>query len=156
MDNDVRLRPAELADKSVVRQVLEFNAYEFSRFDGADLDRHGTFGCRYLDHYWTESDRHPFLILIGRHLAGVALVRAGTPNSMAEFLVLPKYRRSGVGRAAAAAVFSRFQGEWETHEVPGNDQAVEFWRQAIPVDFTETTNEHGTTQRFTITTQLRR
>lgn len=150
MDIDARLREAPIEDKLVVRQLLEFNSYEFSRFDGADVDSHGTFGYRYLDHYWTERDRHPFLIEVGTHLAGVALVRSGRPHSMAEFLVLPKYRRSGVGSAAARLVFSRFAGEWETHEVPGNDRAVEFWRQAIPVEFSETTNEDGTTQRFTI------
>jgi predicted acetyltransferase len=151
VDNDVRLVPAELEDKSVVRRLLEFNAYEFSRFDGADTDIHGTFGYRFLDHYWTEPDRHPFLIQVGPQLAGIALVRGGRPNSIAEFLVLPKYRRCGVGRAAARAVFSLFHGDWETHEVPGNDRAVEFWRQAIPVEFTETTSEDGTTQRFTVT-----
>lgn len=43
-----------------------------------DVDSHGTFGCRYLDHFWTESDRHRFLIEIGAHLAGVAVVRSET------------------------------------------------------------------------------
>jgi predicted acetyltransferase len=31
---------------------------------------------------------------------------------MAEFFVLPKYRRGGVGTDAARAVFARFPGEW--------------------------------------------
>src|SRR5262249_43623401 len=103
VESDVRLAPAGIGDKSVVHRLLEFNAYEFSRFNGADVDRHPSFGYRHLDHYWTEPDRHPYLIEVGTQLAGVVLVRSGTPHSMAEFLVLPKYRRSGVGGAAARA-----------------------------------------------------
>ncbi|MBV9597220.1 MAG: GNAT family N-acetyltransferase [Chloroflexi bacterium] len=144
------MKPAQLQDKALIRQLLEFNAYEFSRFDGADLDAHGRFGYRYLDHYWTEPTRHPFLITVKAFLAGIALVRAGPPHILAEFLVMPKYRRRGVGTTAARQVFARFLGEWEVHEVPGNDVAVQFWRKAIPAPFSETHDDHGTTQRFAI------
>jgi len=150
MERDVRLVRADIEDKLVVRQLLEFSAYEFSRFDGADVDQHGSFGYRYLDHYWTEPDRHPFLIRVSEQIAGTVLVRSGRPNSISEFLVLRKYRRSGVGVAAARSAFTLFPGDWETHEVVGNDEAVDFWRHAIPVRFTETTAPHGTTQLFTI------
>ncbi len=129
---------------------MEFNAYEFSQFDGADVDAHGTFGYRYLDHYWTEATRHPYLIKVSERIAGVVLVRSGTRRQMAEFLVLPKYRRSGVGTLAARAAFALFPGEGETHEVAGNDGAVAFWRRAIPVTFEETAAADGTTQRFLI------
>jgi predicted acetyltransferase len=144
----VQVQPAQLQDKAVIRQFLEFNAYEFSRFDGADLDPHGRFGYRFLDHYWTEPDTHPFLITVDARLAGTALLRAGPPHSMAEFLVMPKYRRTGVGTAAARQVFARFAGEWEVHEVPGNAVAVEFWREAIPAPFSEAHDDQGMTQRF--------
>lgn len=60
-----------LADKDVLRHLLEFLAYEHSSFDGADLDGHGRFGYRYLDHYWTDHDRHPYLITAGGRIAGM-------------------------------------------------------------------------------------
>lgn len=85
----MRVVAASLADKEVVRQLLEFNAYEFSRSDGLDVDDHGRFGYRYLDHYWTEPGRHPYVIRADGHIAGMALVREGPPWSIAEFLVLP-------------------------------------------------------------------
>lgn len=78
------------------------------------------------------------------------LIRAGTPHSIAEFLVLPKYRRRGVGTAAARAAFAEFPGDWEVHQVPGNRAAVEFWHRAIPVPFVETVDGDGTTQHFSI------
>ena len=38
----IEVRVAGLADKDVLRHLLEFLAYEHSRFDGADLDGHGS------------------------------------------------------------------------------------------------------------------
>ncbi|MGN6677163.1 MAG: GNAT family N-acetyltransferase [Streptosporangiaceae bacterium] len=144
------VRAADLGDREIVRQLLEFNAYEFSRFDGADLDGNGRFGYAYLDLYWTEPGRRPYLILVGASIAGMALVREGPPHSVAEFLIMPKYRRAGVGTTAARDLLSRHPGRWELHQVPGNERAVAFWRHAIPCEFTEHQDEHGITQTFTL------
>jgi predicted acetyltransferase len=148
----VRVEPALLEDKELIRQLLEFNGYEFSRLTDADLDAHGRFGYRYLDHYWTEPDRRPFLITVDAHLAGMALVGVGPPHTIAEFLIMPKYRRRGVGTAAARQLFARFPGAWDVHELARNTAAVDFWRKAIPGPFSETQDEHGTTQHFVIST----
>jgi predicted acetyltransferase len=127
-----------------------FQAYEHSRFDDADLDCHGRFGYRYLDHYWTEPGRYSYLITSNGKIAGMALVRHGPPHSMAEFLVMPRYRRSGVGTSAARRLFTSLPGPWQVREVVGNDAAVGFWRAVIPYPFTEEQDGHGTTQRFTV------
>lgn len=147
---DVRVIPAELNAKEIIRQLLEFNAYEFAAFFAdAELDEHGRFGYRWLDHYWTEADRHPFIIRVDGRIAGMTLVRGTDQLSIAEFLIMPQYRRRNVGLIAARQVFDLFDGEWSVHQVPGNDRATAFWRRAIPVPFTETMDEGGTTQRFT-------
>jgi predicted acetyltransferase len=137
--------------KPVLRRLLEFNAYEFSALDGRDIGPHGEYGYRYLDHYWSERDRRvPLFIDVGGQIAGFTLLRQGPPHAVSEFLVLPKYRRHGVGQAAAGQVLRSLPGEWTTHEVAGNDRAVAFWRRAIPVPFTETVDSDGTTQHFRI------
>jgi predicted acetyltransferase len=137
--------------KLIVRRLLELNAYEFSAIDGQDIGPDGEYGYPYLDHYWSEADdRAAFLFQVDGHLAGFALVRVGKPHQVAEFLVLPKYRRHGLGTEAARQVLSRFQGEWVTHEVARNEAGAAFWRRAIPVRFTETSDTTGTTQRFVI------
>lgn len=148
---DVRVVPAEPQAKEVLRQLLEFNAYEFAAFfEDSELDEHGRFGYRWLDHYWTEPDRQPFLIRVGDRIGGMTLVRGTDQRSIAEFLIMPQYRRQGAGLVAARQIFDRFGGDWSVHQVPGNDRAVSFWRRAIPVPFTETVNDGGTTQRFTM------
>ena len=146
------VRQASEEAKPIVRRLLELNAYDFSAIDGRDIGPDGEYGYRYLDHYWgAANDRAAFLFYVDGQLAGFALVRVGTPHQVAEFLVLPKYRRHGLGTAAARQILSRWRGEWITHEVPGNDGAVAFWRRAIPVHFTETSDATGTIQRFVIT-----
>ncbi|HEY2172897.1 MAG TPA: GNAT family N-acetyltransferase [Mycobacteriales bacterium] len=150
---DVEVVRAELADKEVLRQLLEFNAYEFARLsDDAVLNERGRFGYSWLDHYWTEPTRHPFLIRVRGQIGGIVLVTGTDPRSIAEFLVMPQYRRLGVGLAAARYVFELFGGAWSVHEVPGNEAAVAFWRRAIPVEFAETCDDDGTTQRFRMPT----
>lgn len=148
---DVTVVPADETQKAVLRRLLEFNAYEFSRLDGRDVDDDGRYGYPYLDHYWQEpEDRRPFLIRCDGRVAGFALVRRGQPHTVAEFFIFPKYRRAGVGKAAAAAILRTWRGAWSTHQVPGNIAASAFWRHAIPTPYTETTDASGTTQSFLI------
>jgi predicted acetyltransferase len=145
----VEVVPAEVGDKGVVRRLMELYQYDFSEIVRGDVDVHGEFGYRYLDHYWTEADRHPFLFRVDGKWAGFAMVRGGDPNLMSEFFVMRTYRREGIGRTTARTLFRMFPGPWLVHEVPGNDAAVAFWRDAIPHGFEESSDVLGTTQRFT-------
>jgi predicted acetyltransferase len=137
--------------------------HDFSEWDGADVDEHGYFGYRYLDHYWTESGRHPFLVRVDRKLGGFALIRertdAGTGQAvieMSEFFVLRKYRQRGVGTQIAFQLFDLFPGRWEVAQTAENVTAQRFWRRAIATytagNFTESTvandEQHGPVQSF--------
>jgi predicted acetyltransferase len=87
----------------------------------------------YLDLYWRESGRFPYLIRVDSQVAGFALVRKNERDcfEIAEFCVLAAFRRMGAGSAAAAAIFSAHPGEWEVQGFPGNAAAAAFWRHAI-------------------------
>jgi predicted acetyltransferase len=146
----VTVETARIEDKEIVRRLLELSAFELSRFDGSDTDGRAGRGYRYLDAYWLDAARHPFLIRVRGQIAGLCLVREGAPHSIAEFLILPEYPRTGAGTVAARTIFARFPGEWEVREIPGNEAAVAFWRRAIPTEFVETVGADGTVQRFTI------
>lgn len=146
----VEVEPVPLADKEVLRRLMELYIYDYSEYMGWDVDEHGVFGYRYLDHYWTEEDRHPFFLRVDGHVAGFALVRAGTPHDMAEFFVMRKYRRGGVGTEAARALFMHFPGAWEVRQMQENVGATAFWRTAIPVPFEEEVRDGRPVQLFTI------
>jgi predicted acetyltransferase len=137
-------------DRPVLRRLLELYRYDFSEFDRADVDPHGEFGYRYLDHYWTDEARRPFLFRVEGRSAGFALVRLGETHDMAEFFVLRKYRRAGVGREAAADLLRRFPGHWTVRQQLTNPAATTFWRAAIPYDFTERRTEQEVVMELTV------
>jgi predicted acetyltransferase len=146
----VEVTTATPDDREALRQLVELYAYDFSEFNRADVDADGRYGYRYFDAIWTEPERHALLVRVDGVLAGFAIVRTGDPHDMAEFFIMRKYRRSGVGRNAARAVFARFPGPWQTRQQFENAGATKFWRRAIPVAFEEADNAAGPVQRFVI------
>ncbi len=152
---NIEIAPVPIGDKAVLRRLLELYHYDYSEYDGADLDAHGLYGYEYLDHYWTEPGRHPFLIRVAGQLAGLALVRcietpdAGVVHTIAEFFVLRKYRQQGIGREAAWQLFDRFPGPWRVCQETPNLPAQRFWRQVI-AEYTQSayTEEHFDTEAW--------
>lgn len=134
---DVEIQRASLDDKSILRNLLELCRHDYSEYDGADVDEHGRFGYEYLDHYWTEPERHPFLVRVSGKLAGFVLVRSvaledqPVTHAIAEFFVLRKYRRQGIGRNVAWRIFDMFPGQWRVCQEAENLPAQSFWRQVI-------------------------
>ena len=135
---EVTLKPIAIEEKSVLRNLLELCQHDYSEFNGAEIDQHGYFGYQYLDHYWTEVGRHPFFILAAGKVAGFALVRTlaeegndGSCYSLAEFFILRKYRRQGIGGRAARLIFDQFAGTWKVGQEANNVVAQHFWRTVI-------------------------
>jgi predicted acetyltransferase len=145
---EIELVPASEPDRAVLRRLLELYRYDVSEFNGADVDQHGEFGYRYLDHYWTEEDRAAFLLQVDGHWAGFALVRRTAPFDMAEFFVMRKYRRRGIGRQAAIQLFQRFPGPWQVRQQQANPPSTSFWRSVIPYPFKERRTSEEVVQEF--------
>jgi predicted acetyltransferase len=129
---DIQVTSASIDEKSILRNLFELYIYDYSEYMGWDLDQHGLFGYRYLDHYWTEPNRYPFLVRADDNLAGFALVSVVDDRThMSEFFILRKYRRQGVGEAVARNLFARFPGPWHVDELAQNEAAQRFWRTVI-------------------------
>ncbi|HEY9076254.1 MAG TPA: GNAT family N-acetyltransferase [Anaerolineaceae bacterium] len=135
--------PVPFEQKPVLRRLMELYLYEFSAMQDKEISEYGEYGYHYFDHYWTDSNRFPFLIRANGKIAGFALVLRSSlfsdqesslssrTTAMAEFFVLLKYRRKGVGAEAAALLFDRFPGRWEVGEIEENPAAHAFWRRII-------------------------
>lgn len=133
---NTELVSARVEDKSIIANLLQLYLYDFSELAGWAINEHGLFNYPYLDHYWTEPDRHPFLVRVDGELAGFALVRTlvmegGQENHLAEFFILRKLRRIGVGETAARQLFDRFPGTWTVAQRDWNIGAQRFWRRVI-------------------------
>jgi predicted acetyltransferase len=134
----ITLLPAAASDKPALANLMQLYHYDLSEVTGADVDQHGRFDSACLEAYWAEADCHPFLIRVDQQLAGFALVnrqsRLRTPfhgHSIADFFVLRRYRRQGVGRTAAMLLFDRFPGAWEVSSGADNVPGHVFWRGVV-------------------------
>jgi len=133
---NIEVLPAALQDKPLLQRMMELYQYDFSEFDGADLDAHACYGYTYLDHYWVDEGRHPFLVRVDGKLAGFVLVSdyvllPGNERSISEFFILRKYRHQGIGKHAAYWIFDTFPGKWEVQQIAANLPAQRFWRSVI-------------------------
>jgi predicted acetyltransferase len=133
---DISIAPVPIEQKPVIRNMLELYIHDLSEFAGFDLGETGLYGYRWLDHYWTEPDRSPFLIRVNGRLAGFALInqipRHGQLESrIAEFFILRKYRQQGIGEFVARDLFARYPGPWYVEELRDNEPAQRFWRSVI-------------------------
>ena len=65
---------------------------------------------KYIERYWQEENRHPYILKCDNELAGFVLQRLNenNMNEIAEFFVLNKYRRKGVGTFAANKLFELY------------------------------------------------
>jgi predicted acetyltransferase len=134
----ISLDPARPEERAALAELFQLYSYDWSELLPLDVGDDGRFDDYPLDAYWREEWRHPFLIRAGGKLAGFALVSrrsrltgADGVADMAEFFVMRRYRRKGVGFAAAAAAFDRFKGPWEVRQRPNNVTATAFWRRVI-------------------------
>ncbi|WP_193105030.1 GNAT family N-acetyltransferase [Brachybacterium sp. FME24] len=135
--------PASGEDFDLLGRLLQLYFYDFSEYTGDDVDDEGSFHYAWLDTYRHEQDRYAYVVRVDGHPAGFALVRQGDPTQMAEFFVLRKYRRDGVGRRTARLLFDAHVGSWSVTQLATNPEATSFWRRAIPVPFDETVHADG-------------
>lgn len=153
VSNEVEVVPAEESQREILGNLMQLYLHDFSEFDSRDVDESGRYGYRYLDFYWSDPRRWPFLFRLAGQFAGFALVREEAGRfQMAEFFVLRKYRRLGVGEAAARQLFRRFPGLWQVSQLAANTVATAFWREVIgriAGSFEEVTGEEGPEQLFT-------
>src|SRR4051794_11399884 len=134
MPPKVEIIPASKDQQPVLANLLELYAHDFSELLPLELDPTGRYGYTPLPLYWREPHRYPFLLRAGGQLAGFALVKQGSEVSnnpsvwdMAEFFVVRRHRRGGVGMAAAHQLWRRFPGSWEIRVMEANRAAVPFW-----------------------------
>lgn len=121
-------------NRAIFGNLLQFYLHDMSEYTGARVNDEGLFEVsEYVQRYWREPERHPFFIKVRDRHAGFVLVReiARTSHSIAEFFVIRRLRRCGVGKSAAFQIFDRFPGEWHVAEDEANLPAQAFWRTII-------------------------
>lgn len=134
----VELIEVSESEKSVLFNIFEKYFYEFSQWEKADVEDDGLYHYEWLDCYFTEENRFPYLIKVDGKLAGLVMVSdypevpdVPTDFCLSEFFVMHKYRRCGVGRKAVFQVLDKHHGKWQLKCHPHNIASVKFWNTVI-------------------------
>ncbi len=157
--SNVVVKPTARNERSLIAGMLQPYLGELAVYTGQKQGGNGRYQYPYLDAYWEEEGRHPFIFELGTQVIGFALIRevkGGT--SVAEFFIKPNYRLQGHGRAAAHALFHAFPGRWAVRQQLMDADAQAFWRTIIgEIDShyeerieTAPDGRSGTVQRFRV------
>src|ERR1700712_3027854 len=116
---NMKLALASIEDRNIIKNLMQYYIYDFSEYIHCDVEEDGLFAAySHLDAYWGEENRFPYIITQDEQYAGFVLVRyiaSTTRNyfSIAEFFIMKKYRRQGIGKGVAQQIFDLHKGPWE-------------------------------------------
>lgn len=142
MSDGLDIRVATASERPALENLLQFYIHDFSElFAGTlrcDVESDGRYRSDIpLANWWSLVDHLPLLLRVNDKLAGFVLLNAtahsgaAVDRNIAEFFVVRKYRRRGMGRVAAHTLFNRYPGRWEAAVMRANTNALHFWEQTI-------------------------
>ena len=105
---NICLKKADPAKKEILFRLLQYSLFEESLHDQNTINEDALFDYPWFDLYFTEKDR-----------------------GIAEFMILPSFRRNHIGRDAALQCFEMYPGNWEVSPSFGSRQAYLFWENVI-------------------------
>ena len=135
----VTLEPATANQAPLLANLLELYIHDLSEVFPVEVGLDGRFGYPRLPTYWQAPEtRFAFLIRSGTKVAGFVLATLGSSatddpevRDVAEFFVLRSQRRSGIGRAAAFALWAILPGPWVVRVSEANRAGLSFWGEVI-------------------------
>ena len=130
---DVRLDKVLLEEKDILYRLLQFALYDGSKYTDNDIDSNGIFSYKWFDNYFTDENRFSYFIRSNDDIIGIVMINKHMKvfkdgHSVAEFLVLPKYRKHHIGSKVAYMVFDMFPGNWEVEPLEKSEEACMFWK----------------------------
>jgi predicted acetyltransferase len=87
-----------------------------------------------FDDFWQQPKHWPFWAVQDGKRIGFALIRfVDDAMQMAQFYIVPEYRRGNIGLHFARDVIARHRGCWRIRQMAANVGAVAFWRRVVEI-----------------------
>lgn len=144
---DIYLDRVSNNSKDTLYRLLQYSLFEESLNDGNEMNNEGIFEYKYFDNYFSDEDRYAFFIkekdtnkLLGFVMINTYMQKNCNGHSIAEFMVIPKYRKNKIGKKTSFKCFEMYKGNWEVSPSFGSEQAYNFWEKVIN-QYTNNKNE---------------
>lgn len=131
-----KLEKVSLDKKDILYNLLQFALYDGSMYIENQLNEKGEFNYTWFDNYFTDNDREAFFIKNEDNYLGFVMINENLKfndlgKSVAEFLIMPQYRRNHIGKRVAMEIFDMYRGIWEIEPIENSIEAYNFWKKTI-------------------------
>ena len=135
---EVYLSNVKNEEREILYRLLQYSLFEESENDLNEMNSEAVFEYKYFDSYFTDNNRYAYFIkekgtnrLLGFVMVNEYMQKYMNGHSIAEYLVIPKYRRNKIGKKIAFAIFDKFPGNWEVKPSYNSEKAYKFWKKTI-------------------------
>ena len=135
---NIYLEKVKEENKEVLYRLLEYSLYEESANDLNEMNEDAIFEYKYFNSYFTDDDRDAYFIreketnkILGFAMVNTYVQVFENGHSIAEFMVIPKYRKNHIGKTVAFELFDRYRGNWEVSPSYNSCSALFFWNKVI-------------------------
>ena len=130
---NIFLEKVNINDKEILYRLLQYSLFEESENDLNEMNDKAIFEYQYFEKYFTDKDRDAYFIKEKNtnKLLGFAMINTYTQifdngHSIAEYMVIPKYRRNKIGKKIAIELFNKYKGNWEVKPSLNSNKAYLF------------------------------
>jgi predicted acetyltransferase len=148
-----KIQIVPLAKKEHMRKYFYDYLTELSEFDPHIVfDENGSPVYKWYDAYWEDNGRYPIFLIINNQIAGLSMVRflGEDVYEMAEFYVLPEFRKDGNAIWFAGEVVKLFDGNFEISTRHTNPRAIKFWDKFVKTFDVYDCNDDETWRNWTL------
>lgn len=141
-----RLERVKIEDKDILYRLLQYSLFEESLTDQNEMNNEAIFEYKWFDSYFQDNNREAYIIkeqntnkILGFAMVNQYMQKSKDGHSIAEFMIVPKYRRLKIGKRVAIELFNMHKGNWEVKPSYGSVVALAFWKSVID-EYTQNNN----------------
>ncbi len=133
-----KLERVKIEEKDILYRLLQYSLFEESLTDLNEMNSEAIFEYKWFDNYFSDENREAYFIkeqdsnkLLGFAMVNQYMQKNEDGHSIAEFMIIPKYRRLKIGKRVAIDLFYMHKGIWKVKPSYDSKSAFLFWKNVI-------------------------
>lgn len=138
MNIEFKLEEVNIKQKDILYRLLQYSLFEESQTDLNEMNDEAVFEYKWFDKYFEDENRKAYFIkekdtnkLLGFVMINTYVQKINKGHSIAEFMIIPKYRRNKIGKRVAIECFNNHKGNWEVKPSYKSELAYNFWKNVV-------------------------